>query len=124
MLKRGDATGYREEDLLRMFETCIANMSIDDMKTCYVGEKEATEDYQAGSTFIVTHAELSGDSYFTFVISRVKLNDTTILYSVTNQETRCEVLSITMVGGSWTCNRGHITRSRTIDVFKHLYEVL
>lgn len=124
MLKRGDATGYREDDFMRMFELCVANMTIDDMRTCYIGEVAATDTSPAYGKFIVTYAEPSGDNYFTFIVRRLKLNETTILYSVANQETECEVLSLTMVGGSWTCNRGHITRSRTIDVFKHIYEIL
>ena len=124
MLKRGAATGITVNDLRTMFENAISNMSLEDLRSCYKGETKDEETGEVYGTFLLTYATMGSMYYYTFMVERSKISDSSICYSVVNMESGLEVLSITFTGVSWICNNGAISASRTIDVFKQIYSIL
>lgn len=124
MLKRGAATGITVNDLRTMFENAISNMSIEDLRSCYKGEVKDEETGEVYGTFLLTYATIGSMYYYTFMVERSKISDSSICYSVVNMESGLEVLSITFTGVSWICNNGAISASRTVDVFKQIYSIL
>lgn len=123
MLRKGTATGYKDSDLSAMFEECISNMSMDDLRLCKQDKVTDTDTGLDTVPYVITYAT-NDECYYTFRLTRTLLNPATVVYSVVNEETNCEILTVTCVGSSWTCNRGAITRSRTVNVLQTIYEAL
>lgn len=124
MLKRGAATGITVNDLRAMFESAIANMSVEDLRSCYQGEVADEDTGEVHGKFLLTYATIGSMYYYTFIVERAKISDSSICYSVVNVESGLEVLSVTFTGVSWICNNGAISASRTIDVFSKIYSIL
>lgn len=77
-------------------------MSIEDLRSCYQGEVADEDTGEVHGKFLLTYATIGSMYYYTFIVERAKISDSSICYSVVNVESGLEVLSITFTGVSWS----------------------